>query len=351
MTAVYVASNVPYAGKTLTCVVLGTRWQRQGRRVGYIKPVGLLPVAAEDQVTDEDAQFVGQQLQLDVPPSQLCPVVLTREACHAEAEESRSRIEEAFAAVAAGKDVVLVNGLGSVLSRGSMLGIDGATLVNMLEARALLVARCRSFLDVDTIVASKRVLGDRLVGVCLNRVPTRAINEINDDVVPCLERHGIAVFGLLPQDPVLNSVTVTEVTEATGGELLCASESADELVENFVVGAMSVESALRYFRRTPRKCVITGGDRSDIQLAALETPTRCLVLTGGLRPSHTVLARAEELSVPVLLVYEDTLHTVSTVEELLGKLRLRGTKKIDHAVEQFEAHVDLAKLEDAVGLG
>ena len=37
-----------------------------------------------------------------------------------------------------------------------------------------------------------------------------------------------------------------------------------------LVGAMSVESALSYFRRKPNKAVITGGDRADIQLAALE---------------------------------------------------------------------------------
>jgi len=111
-----------------------------------------------------------------------------------------------------------------------------------------------------------------------------------------------------------------------------------------------VDRALHYFRRTPRKCVITGGDRSDIQLAALETPTRCLILTGDLRPSHTVVARAEELGVPVLLVRGDTLTTVSTIDELLGKLRVREPRKIEHAIEQFEAHLDLAKLDEALGL-
>ena len=158
------------------------------------------------------------------------------------------------------------------------------------------------------------------------------------------------MLGLLPKDPVLHSVTVKELAEAVGGEFLSGAEAGEEMVENFVVGAMGVEYALRYFRRTPRKCVITGGDRSDIQLAALETPTRCLVLTGDLRPSHTVLARAEELGVPVLLVKEDTLGTVTTIDEMLGKLRVREPKKIAHAIEQFEANLELAKLDRALGL-
>ena len=144
---------------------------------------------------------------------------------------------------------------------------------------------------------------------------------------------------------------IQELAEATEGEFLCGAESAEALLENFVVGAMGEERALRYFRRTPRKCVITGGDRSDIQLAALETPTRCLVLTGDLRPSHTVIARAEELGVPVLLVRGDTLATVTTIEEMMGKLRVREPKKIAHAVEQFEENLELAKLDAALGLG
>ncbi len=96
--------------------------------------------------------------------------------------------------------------------------------------------------------------------------------------------------------------------------------------------------------------MITGGDRSDIQIAALETPTRCLILTGELRPRHTVLARAEELGVPVLLVAEDTLTTVATIENLLGKLRVREPRKAEHAVEQFETHLDLPRLDAALGL-
>jgi BioD-like phosphotransacetylase family protein len=350
MIALYVVSNEPYSGKTLTCIVLGTRWQRQGRRVGYIKPLGLLPVNVRDRVTDEDAAFVAEQLGLDAHPSQLCPVMLTPEACHADSSAARDQVKEAFDAVAADKDVVLVNGLGSLLSRGSLLSLDAPAIAAMLDAKVLMIARCESFLDADSVIASRRLLGDRLIGVILNRVRARLRDQVVRDVAPCLERHGVNLLGLLPDDPILHSVSVRELSEATGGELLCGGESAGELVENFVVGAMSVESALRYFRRTPRKCVITGGDRSDIQLAALETPTRCLILTGDLRPAHTVLARAEELAVPVLLVRDDTLTTVGTIERILGKLRVREVGKVEHALEQFEAHVDLEKLEATLGL-
>jgi len=60
-----------------------------------------------------------------------------------------------------------------------------------------------------------------------------------------------------------------------------------------MVGAMNVDSALAHFRRQPNKAVITGGDRPDIQLAALETSTRCLILTGNLPPNPLIIGRAK----------------------------------------------------------
>jgi BioD-like phosphotransacetylase family protein len=350
MVTLYISSSEPYAGKTLTAIVLGKRWQRQGHRVGYMKPLGLLPVTVGEEVTDEDAQFVAQQLNVTASPSNLCPILMTPEACRMTPEEARQKVERAFNANSSEVDVMIVCGAGSVLTRGSIIGLNGVSVAEMLDAKVLLVGRCESLLEADSIVASRHALGDRVVGTIINLVPPRLMDQIWDDVVPCLESLGLTVFGLMPKDPILHSVSVRELAEATGGTFLCGEEAGEELVENFVVGAMGAERALRYFRRTPRKCVITGGDRADIQLAALETPTRCLILTGDLQPSHTVLARAAELKVPVLLVRNDTLLTVSTIEEMLGKLRVREPRKIQHAVEQFEAHLELAKLDEALGL-
>ena len=55
-----------------------------------------------------------------------------------------------------------------------------------------------------------------------------------------------------------------------------------------MLGAMGAELALKFFRTKPDKIVITGGDRADIQLAALETDTKCLVLTGNLSQLYRI---------------------------------------------------------------
>jgi BioD-like phosphotransacetylase family protein len=100
---------------------------------------------------------------------------------------------------------------------------------------------------------------------------------------PALERLGIPVYGVLPQAR-LAAISVGELADALGARFLVLPDRRFALVETLTVGAMTVEAALPRFRRQPNKAVITGGDRTDIQLAALETSTRALILTGNMEP-------------------------------------------------------------------
>ena len=93
---------------------------------------------------------------------------------------------------------------------------------------------------------------------------------------------------------------------------VCATVNA--LVELLTVGAMTVEAALSRFRQQTNKAVITGGDRTDIQLAALETSTTCLILTGNLQPSPLIVKQAEEFGVAILLVPTNTMETIEKIE-------------------------------------
>ena len=123
------------------------------------------------------------------------------------------------------------------------------------------------------------------------------------------------------------------------------------LIENMIVGAMGVEHALPHLRRvTGSKAVITGGDRADIQLVALETGACCLILTGHLRPVPEVLRRAEEADIPVLLVRHNTLETVQTVEQAFGKTRLGQAAKLREFEELLEENFDFERLYEELGL-
>ncbi|MDP2657887.1 MAG: AAA family ATPase [Candidatus Deferrimicrobium sp.] len=48
----YIASTSEFAGKTLLALALGTIWKEAGVKVGYVKPLGKIPVMREGQLVD-----------------------------------------------------------------------------------------------------------------------------------------------------------------------------------------------------------------------------------------------------------------------------------------------------------
>jgi BioD-like phosphotransacetylase family protein len=111
-----------------------------------------------------------------------------------------------------------------------------------------------------------------------------------------------------------------------------------------MVGAMNVEGALKHFRAQANKAVITGGDRADIQLAALETPTKVLILTGGLYPDSSVISAAQERNVPMMVVADDTMTVVNKMDSAVRKVSVRG-KRIEESITTFQRFIDKEYLE------
>ena len=84
-----------------------------------------------------------------------------------------------------------------------------------------------------------------------------------------------------------------------------------------------------YFGRKDKKAVIAKGDRPDFQWAAMDTPTRCLILTGNFDPIPYVVEKARELQIPLAVVERDTLDTLDAIEEILASPGLDATAKLD----------------------
>jgi uncharacterized protein len=353
MQKLFIGSTAGNSGKSLLTVGLGLALQESGYKVGYLKPLGKLPVAVEGRVADADAQFIKSILQLAEPLDQICPVVLTQDlfarGLRGEVADLRPRIQTAFEVVSAGKDLVIIGGAGS-LSDGAFLGISGTRIAKEFRAPVLLIDPYTNEVCLDCIMTAKEALGDHLMGVVLNRVPPQSLPEVEQMVVPFLVGKGIEVLGVLPLDRVLDAVTVRQMVEILDGKVLCGQERLDEFVERFSVGAMDVDAALGYFRKLPNKAVITGGHRADIQLAALETSTKCLVLTGDQMPNDIIIARARELGVPIIMVHHDTLATVEKLESVLGRIRIREDRKVQRARELLRDRLNVRRIIEKVGL-
>ena len=353
MATLYVVSPETYSGKSALCVGLGRHFRREGYAIGYMKPVSRTARREAGRLVDEDAKFVKGAFDLREPVSTLAPVCLDALAIEAtlrgEGDDYVDRLKTAFDAVSRDKDIVLLEG-GNSLADGFTVDLPSHKISRLLSAQEVVVVRYSEELMVDQLLAAKEKLGDTMLGAVINIVPRQRFGFVTEAVEPFLTLRGIRVYAILPQERILRSISVMELAEVLGGEVLCCPEALDELVEHLMVGAMSVDSALSYFRRKPNKAVITGGDRPDIQLAALETSTKCLILTGNLHPSPIILGRAEEMGVPMILVKKDTLSTVEVVEQFFGKTRFHQEKKIFRFERIMDEHFNYGALYEDLGI-
>ena len=237
---------------------------------------------------------------------------------------------------------------GGTLTTGGVVDLTDPEVAALLDARVVLVVGYEKPGDVDEVLGAVETVGDRLAGVIFNRVSGSAHDSLEGDVVPFLEARGIPVLGILPRVADLAGLTVGDLASELGAELL-TDVPTEGFVERFLVGAMGPDEALKQFRRTNAAAVVTGGDRSEIQAAALEAPgVRCLVLTGGLRPPDAVLGKAEDRGVPVLLVQSGTLATIERLEDVISGGRTRDEATVDRMRDLLFEHASVAEI---LGLG
>ncbi|MEF8773840.1 MAG: phosphotransacetylase family protein [Halobacteriales archaeon] len=337
-------------GKTAVALALALAAKERGIDVGYMKPLGTRLRSAVGKTRDEDPLLARELLDGDDSLQEMEPVVYSptfvEEAIRGreDPEAIRDRISEAFDDVSENRDLMIVEG-GGTLATGGAIDLTDADVAELLDADVVLLSSYDEPGDVDEVLLAKDLFGDRLAGTLFNTVPDGLQDKLEGEVAGYLEGQGVPVLGIVGRDPELAGISVEELSTELGAEVLTSEAPTDALVERFQVGAMSAEAALQYFRRTTDAAVITGGDRADVQTAALQAPgVKCLVLTGGHRPSSSVLGRAEEEGVPVMLVSADTLTTVDRAEDVIQAGRTRDEATVRRMKTLLSDHADLDAL-------
>lgn len=327
MKSIIIASVNRESGKTL--VALGIALNHPGN-VQYIKPIrgGLVKVAGE--VHEEDAYLVQEVLKLEGEESDIAPITLEPEAA-VDVDDLVARMKD----LASGSDLLLVE-MGRTAEEGLCKGASAFDLAARMGVDLLLVTDSDPcYLDtVMMLTEFARARGVGVGGVIVN-------NDRDGRLVALLREAGLRVLGAVPYEPRLRMFRVREILEEVGGECVAGSAGLDRMVENVVIGAMTTETALTFMRRIPRKCVITGGDRSDLQLAALTTDVSCLVLTGGIRPNSRVMAEAHEQGVPVIVVSGHTYQVAGRFEHLETRINPGDRQMIDLVRDLIRDNVDL----------
>ncbi|HUC84375.1 MAG TPA: AAA family ATPase [Candidatus Acidoferrales bacterium] len=353
---VFIAATRQNDGKTTASLGLIAALQKHFSRVGYIKPVGQRFVHIEEQKIDEDSVLMDSVFGLNCPLVDMSPIAVepafTRTYLQSANNEALvRRIKDAFSRVASEKDFVLCEGSGHA-GVGSVFDLSNAQVAAMLGCKVIIVTQGGIGKPIDEVALNQALFqkeGVEIMGIILNKVLAEKIPEIARFVRSGLKRKGLELLGVLPHEPLLAHPTMDLIRDELHAELLNHPPALDVMVENVIVGAMSVRNAMPFIKRGV--LLITPGDREDILLAVsarmAALPDELLagmVLTGGLRPGETVLKTLRISPIPILLARADSYQVASRVHNLTVKTRPADAKKIALIRDLVARHVNVKKI-------
>ncbi len=349
MTSVlYVVSLNPREGKTALSAALASRWQAAGKEIEYLKPVAVSSSPDEAAPQDEEFQFARQVLGL--PEVEQPHITITSETADdpsiADAQKKvRSLCEEA----SKGRELVLLEGPDGVRDEGSAKWVS-TKIAEAVGAKVILVTWYSRDINVEDLVSVTNLFGDSVVGSVVNGISELNQRVVSTEFVPALKEAGLKVIGAIPEMREMVSITVQGLVEKLNGRYALQFNGGDDLIGNIMVGANVVDApgypaGPIYYGTKDDKVVIAKGDRPDFHWSALDTDTRCVILTGNQEPIPYVIEKAKETKIPLVVVETDTLATLDALERVLATPRLDQAKKLEKLQSLVQENLDLNLLD------
>lgn len=329
-------------GKTMVALAIAMGLRAKGKKVGYFKPAGekSFKRSKDGMSIDEDAAIMKDVLGLEADAGSICPIPQSHtsfdELAKIGTADLKAKIQESYDEVSRGMDVVIIEG---TRDPWQLLHVNLSTpqIAQMMEARVLCLVNFTELSATDNILHLKSFFnqhGIASMGVVLTMVPPMLKNTIQNEIPKFMEEHEIGFCGAIYHRRELFNPTIRDILRALDGEMIVGDDKLDHLIDQFLIGSMLPENALKWFRRARDSAVITGGDRADLCLAAMETDVALLILTGGLGPDIRTISRAKETGVPILMTAHDTYATGRIVDGLIGTVSAENKRKIK-AIEKI----------------
>ena len=357
---VFIAATRQNDGKTTTSLGLIAALQEFFPRIGYIKPVGQRFVEIESEKIDEDSVLMDSVYRMNTPLVDMSPIAVEPDFRRKYLQAANNdalvkKIQKAFDRVAWEKDFVLCEGSGHA-GVGSVFDLSNARVAKLLGAKVIIVSQGGIGKPIDEISLNQALFEKEdveIIGVILNKVLGEKIEYVSDFARRGLKRKGLELLGVLPHQQILSNPTLDLIREELRAELLNAPPALNALVDDVVVGAMSAQNAIPFFKRGV--LLITPGDREDLVLAAgattnpnSEDKMAGIILTGGLRPGANVLKAIQSMPIPVLLAKADSYEVASKVNNLIVKTRPADAEKISLIRDIVAKHVNVKKIIDSL---
>jgi hypothetical protein len=243
------------------------------------------------------------------------------------------------------KELLVIEG-GKDLTYGASVSLDPFSVAKYLGAKLVIVISGDddSILDYLSFVKKYVMVKDvDIHGIIINKV--KDLDDFRETYMDQIEEMGMDILGIVPFERDLTYLSVEYITDTLFAKVLAGEKGLNKKVKNIFVGAMSADQAVRspLFAKEG-KLIITGGDRTDMIIGALESDTAAVVLTNNVLPPSNVISLAEEKGVPLLMVPTDTFRTAKQIDDMERLLTKNEKEKIDLLEKIVSENVDMEKL-------
>ena len=344
MNTLIIASLKNNTGKTSFIVGFS---QTSQKTIGYIKPFGDRLIYRKKRLWDYDAALIANICNIKEDPDAMSIGFDHSKLRYMYNEDTiKTKVNDLAKQMARGKDILIVEG-GKSISYGYSVNLDSLSLARYLDGRLIFVISGDDDTILDDIMFVRKnvdLTGINFAGIIVNKIHN--IDDFKETYMPEIAKTGIHVIGVIPHQNELTYFSLRYLADKLFAKVITAEGNLDRRIKNILIGAMSGSVAKNkpIFKKED-KLIITGGDRSDMILAALEKDASGIILTNNILPPSNIISKAEESGTPMLLVTPDTCQVERQIEQMEPLLTKGDSDKIEILKKLVSEHVDLGVID------
>lgn len=343
MEKVIIASMRKSAGKTSAIVGIAGVAKK---KFAYIKPFGERMLYRKKRLWDYDSSLITALFGLKEDPVDMSIGFDHSKLRYMYDEEGiKQKVLETIAHAGSDREILFIEG-GRDLGYGISVNLDTISLAKYTGGKLFIVISGDGDSILDDLLFLERhvnMSGVKLNGVIINKVQN--LEEFQSTHLPAIQKMGIPIMGVLPYQSELTYFTVSYLAERLFAKVLCGEGGLTRVVKNILIGAWSANVFLQnpLFKKE-NKLVITGGDRTDMILASLESDTSAIILTNNILPPSNIISKASERNVPLLMVFSDTYQTAKQIESLESLLTKDDSDKVELLKSLTQKHLNIKEI-------
>jgi BioD-like phosphotransacetylase family protein len=343
MNKIIIASLRKNAGKTTVMVGMA---KALNKKIGYLKPFGDRLIYNKKRLWDYDSALIANIFALSENPEDMS-IGFDHSKLRYMYDENitREKVSELAANMAQGKDILLVEG-GRDLAYGISVYLDAVSLARYLGGNLVIVISGDEntvFDDITYVKKNMDLSGINFKGIIINKVQN--MDDFKETYLPQIQKIGVPVLGVIPYQKDLTYFSVSYLSERLFAKVVTGEGHLNRTVKNIFIGAMSVNAALQQpLLKKEGILMITGGDRTDMILVALDYQVTGIILTNNVVPPAHIISKATERKVPMLMVPYDTYETARRIDNMEPLMTKDDKQKIELLEKLIRENVNIQEI-------